>query len=206
MFNTNPNPQLISAIFSQAVYHGALEIFGLVELRGLLRKAGDWESKLSDQGCQGLSSLDCQDLLNSLIEQYGLLTTHGICLRLGRVIYQYLRRNYPEVIFNYSMEKHMWSLEKRITNELEKLTQWLQKNLACQIGMEKENENWIIRMNLFDKCHPEINKISFYFFNGILQECLEWMDSRHRYRIEMLSDSRDDHSSYSISIRYQPID
>lgn len=206
MFNTTPNPQLISAVFSQAIYHGALELFGLVELRGLLRKAGDLESKLSVQGCQGLSSLDCQDLFNSLIEQYGLLTTQGICLRLGRAIYQYLRRNYPEVIFNNSMEKRMRSLEKRITNELEKLTQWLQKNLACQMGMEKENENWIIRMNLFEKCHPEINTTSFYFFNGILQECLEWMDSRHRYRIEMISNPIDDHSSYSISISYQSID
>ena len=206
MLNANPEPLLISADFSQAIYYGALEILGMVELRGLLKKAGDWDSKLSDQGYQGLSSLDCQDLLNSLIGQYGLLTTQGICLRMGCVIFQYLRRNYPEIIFNNSIEERMWPLDKRIMNELENLTHWLQKNLACQLRMAKENKNWIIRMNLFEKCHPEINKISFYFFNGILQECLEWMDSRHRYKIETYSDPIDDHSSYSISISYQPID
>jgi hypothetical protein len=206
MFNADPDSQLISTVFSLAIYHGALEIFGLVELRGLLEKVGDWESKLSGKGCHGLSSLDCQDLLNSFIEQYGLLATQGICVRLGRVIYQYLRRNNPEIIINNSMEKRMQSLDNRISNELEVLTQCLQKNMACQIGMEKENKNWIIRMNLFEKYHPEINKISFYFFNGILQECLEWMDSRHRYRIEMLFNPIDDHDSYRISISYQSID
>ena len=206
MLNTNPEPLLISANFSQAIYYGAFEMLGAFELRKLLKKTGNCNVKLSDHGCQGLSSSEFKDLLNSLIGQYGLLTAQGICLRIGRVIFQYLRRNYPEIIFNNSIEEHMQPLDKWIGNELENLTQWLQKNLACQIGMDKENENWVIRMNLFEKCHPEINKIYFYFFNGILQDCLEWMDSRHRYRIEMFSNSKDDHSSYGISISYQPID
>jgi len=206
MFNTNNKPQLVSAVFSKAIYYGALEILGVDGLEGLLKKAGDWDGKFSDQDCQGLSSWDCQDLLNSLIEHYGLLTAQGICLRSGRVIYQYLHRNFPEIIFNNTIEKRMQPLDKRITDELENLIQWLQKNLACQIGMEKEKENWIVRLKLIENYHPEINKISFYFFNGILQECLEWMDSRHRYKIVLLSDSTDDQSSYGISIGYQLID
>ena len=206
MLNTNPEPLLISAEFSQAIYYGALEMLGAFELRKLFKKTGNCDFKLSGHGCQGLSSLEFKDLLNALIEQYGLLTAQGIFLRIGCTTFQYLRRNSLEIIFNSSIEESMRPLDKRITNELENLTQWLQKNLTCQIGMEKENENWIIRMNLFEKCHPEINKISFYFFNGILRESLEWMDSRHRYRIKMLSNPIDDHSSYRISINYQPID
>jgi len=100
----------------------------------------------------------------------------------------------------------MWSLDKRITDELMNLTQWLQKNLAFQMGVFKEKDYWMIRIKLFKKCHPEINGISFYFFNGILQECLEWMDSRHRYRIKMIPDSIDDLFSYTIAISYLPID
>jgi hypothetical protein len=203
MFNANLNPKLVSADFSLAIYNSAFEILGLDEFRRLLRKAGDWEYKLPDQNCQGLSLSDCQNLLNSLIEQYGLLTTQGICFRLGRVIYQYFRRNYPEVIFNNSMEKRLQSLDKRISNELEALTQWISKNMACQIDMAKENKNWMIRISLFEKYLLEINMISFYFLNGILQECLEWMDNRHKFKIEMQINPIDDYRTYSISISHQ---
>jgi len=205
MFYISHDPILISTDFTQAILYGALEVLGSGELKKLLRLPEDRYLSLSDCGVQGLSSSVCMELLNAFIGQYGLITAQGICLRIGRATFQFLRRKHPEIIFNNSVEQRMRPLEERIMNELVNLTQWLQKNLACQIGMEKEKEDWIIRMKLFEKCHPEINMISFYFFNGILQECLEWMDSRHSYKIEMLSDLMGSLSSYSISICYQSI-
>jgi hypothetical protein len=206
MLYTNPELPLISSDLSQAIYYGALEMLGAFELRKFLKKAGDLDAKLSDHSCQRLSASDCKKLLNSLIEQYGLLTAQGICLRIGRVTFQYLRRNNPEIIFCNSFEECMLPLEKRINNELRSLTQWLQMHQTCKFRMEKENENWIITMNYPEECQSEMNNPSCYFFNGILQESLEWIDSHRRYRVEMHSDSVNDYRSYGFSISYHSID
>jgi hypothetical protein len=200
------NPQMISAVLFRAIYHGALEILGEVRLKEFLKKRGDGDGNLSDQKRNGLSSLECQDLLNSLVSQFGLLTVQGICLRIGQVVFQIIRRNYPEVISNIFNKESLQPQGNRITSQLENLSRWLQDNMACQIVMENGKGNWILKVKLLELYSSEMVKNCFYFFNGILQECLEWMDNRNRYRIEMHSDSIEDFNSFRITIRNQIID
>ncbi len=204
MLNTNPEPSMISANLSQAIYYSALELLGGVELKKILKKAGDLDAELSNPSFQRLSTSDFRKLLDVLIEQYGLLTAQGICLRIGRVAFQYIRRNNPK-IFNNPIEERMLSLDKRIKNELEKLTQWLQMNSFCKFQMEKKNENWIITMNYPEECHSEMNDPGLYFYSGILQESLEWMDCHQQYKVITNSINKNDHRSYEFSISYQLI-
>jgi len=206
MVDTKLDSPLISFILSRAIFQGALEVLGVVELKGLLKKGGDLGFENLDQGCLSLSSMECQDLIDSLLSQYGLITAQGLCLRIGQVVFQYLRRNYQEDILGNLTEKRMWPLEKQISDELINLTQWLQNNLACQMEVSRQKEYWLITIKLSKRCHPEIKMISFYFFNGILRECLEWMDSRHRYKIFVSPDSIDLLTSYTMVISYLPIE
>lgn len=196
---------MISADLSQAIYYGAFEMLGPFELGELLRKTGSWDVQLPDHGCHGLSSSEVKDLLDSINQQYGLLTAQGFYLRIGRVSFHYLRRNNPQMIFDNSIEKRMLLLEDQINNELEKETHWLQKNLVCQLHVKKQKDNWIIKVNHSEESPQEINNAILFFLKGLLQECLEWMDSRHRYVMSMLSDPVDN-NSYSISISSQLID
>jgi hypothetical protein len=196
---------MISADLSQAIYYGAFEILGPFELGELLKKTEFRAVHLPGDGCNGLSSSEVKDLLDSINQRYGLLTAQGFYLRIGRVSFHYLRRNNSQMIFDNSIEKRMQLLEDQINNELEKETHWLQKNLVCQFRVKKQKSNWIIKVNLSVEYPPEINNTSYFFLKGFLQECLEWMDSRHRYVISMLSDTVDN-DSYSISIGSQLID
>lgn len=201
MLNTNPESLLISVDLSQAIYYGALEMLGGFELKKFLKKVGNLDAELSDNSFQRLSASDFKEILNALIAQYGLLTVQGICLRIGHVTFQYIRRNNPK-IFNNPIEERMLPLEKRINNELEKITQWLQMNLVCKFRMEKENENWIIVVHYPEECQLKMESPTPYFFNGILQESLEWMDNHQRFRVVMHSDSKNDHRSYNFSISH----
>ncbi len=204
MSNINPQSPPISADFSQAIYYGALELLGEFELKKILKKVGNLDAEISGLFFHHLPASDFKEIPNVLIAHYGLLTAQGICLRIGRVTFQYLRRNNPE-IFNNPVEERMLSLDRRINNNLTKLIQWLQMNLACKFRMEMENENWIITMNYPEECLLEGNNPGHYFFIGIFQECLEWMDGHQRYKVEMPPDSKNDHRSYRFFISYSSI-
>jgi len=196
---------MISADLSQAIYYGTFEMLGSLELAELLKKTGFLELRWSDKSCIGLTSKEVKDLLDSIHEQYGLLTAQGFYLRIGRVAFQYLRRNDPQIILDNSIEKRMQLLDDQIRGELEKDTNWLQENLNCQIHVKKQESNWIIFVNHPLEYPPEINKASFYFLKGFLQECLEWIDSRHRFVISYLPDPVHK-NSHRISISSQLID
>lgn len=196
---------MISADLSQAIYYGTFEMLGTFELAKLLKKTGFLDLRWSGKSCIGLTSKEVKDLLDSITEQYGLLTAQGFYLRIGRVAFQYLRRNDPQIILDNSIEKRMQLLEDQISGELEKETNWLQKNLNCKIHVKKQEGNWIIIVTHPLECSPEINKARFYFLKGFLQESLEWMDNRHRYVISFLPDPVQNNSHY-ISIDSQSID
>jgi hypothetical protein len=205
MFNSNHESLMISADLSQAIYYATFEMLGSFELAKLLKKTGFLDLRLSDKSCIGLTSSEVKELLVSIHEQYGFLTAQGFYLRIGRVAYQYLRRIDPQIILDNLFEKRMQLLEDQISGELEKDTNWLQKNLKCQLHMKKQEGKWIIIVTHPQECPPEINKASFYFLNGFLQESLEWMDNRHRYVISFLPDPVHN-NSHCISIDSQLID
>jgi hypothetical protein len=205
MFNSNHKSLMISADLSQAIYYGTFEMLGSFELAKLLKKTGFLDLRGSDKSCIGLTSSDVKELLNSIHEHYGLLTAQGFYLRIGRVAFQYLRRNDPQIILDNSIEKRMQLLEDQISGELEKDTNWLQKNLNCQMHVKKQEGNWIINVTHPLECPPEINNASYYFLKGFLQECLERMDNRHRVVISFIPDPVHPNSQ-CISIGSQLID
>jgi hypothetical protein len=203
MFNLNREPQMISADLAQAIYYAACEVLGSFELREILKKTRLCVVQSPDNRHNSMSSSEVKDLVILINQRYSLPTGQGFFLRIGRMTFQYLRRNNSQMIIDNSMEKHMQLLEVQINNELKKDTSWLQKNLGYQMDVKKQKGNWMIIVDYPVERSPEINNASFFFLRGFFQECLEWMDNRHRYVISFVSDPIRNNISYSISISSQ---
>jgi hypothetical protein len=204
MFYSNHAPRMISADLARAINYATYEVLGPFELGELLKKTDSNVVQVRDNGCNGMSLSEVKDLVISINERFGLLTAQGFFFQIGRVTFQYLRRNNSQMIFDNSIDKRLQPLEDQISSELEKDAKWLHKKLDYQMEVKKHKGNWMIIVNHPLERSPEISSTSYFFLKGLFHECLEWMDNRHRYVISWLSDPVHN-NSFSISINPQPL-
>jgi hypothetical protein len=202
MINASQDSLLISANLSKAIYHGAFEMLGQFELK----KTWDLDVSSSDHRYPGLTFSEVNQLLVRFIQQYGLPTVQGILLRIGRETFQNLRRNNPEIGFNKSIERRMQPLHKRLNSELTKLLEWMQLNTSCQYQVVSEDNKRVIHLTFKERFEKEIRTTIFYFYRGVIEACLDWVENLYRYRIELVSDLLDDQRTLSISVGYQQND
>jgi hypothetical protein len=168
----------ISLEFSRILFRSAFEILGEDDLNWVLCK-----TKLPNPITNGLSCEQVYSLERILNEFFGLLSAQGLSLRIGRIAFQTMRREFEEIKNLGMIDNRLKPLPKRLHYSFVVLGKTLNKHLGVQMVTKESIKGWRVKTKMKMKNDISIN-LRTYFIKGLIQEFLEWLDARKDFRIE----------------------
>ena len=173
--------------FCQMLHQGALEVLGETDLRILLVLSALKTDNNNDPIWKPISIDQVNRFLTALVKKYGLLSTRGISQLIGRAAFSSMRHTNKTIQEIGSIQRRLEPFSQRMLSGLREYFEMLQEHILIPITIIETTTGWQIEFNDDLKSGPacEVNAISF-FLKGMLQEFLEWMDSRRNFKIEEL--------------------
>jgi len=177
--------------FTQLMYLSVLEVLGETEFNLLIESSTLKVDNRDDPTWKPITIDQLNSFLNVLVNKYGLLSARGFVLLTGRATFRNLRRRNQDVQEIGSIQHRLEPFSTRIFLGLRDCIKLLQDHLTTPIQLIETTPGWQVEFNdgINSELMREINAFSF-FLKGILQEFLEWMDPRRKFKVEELNPSQ----------------
>ena len=181
----------ISPEFSHILIQSAIELLGRDDLLHVLKQAylGGWLDS-APSVIRGLTMAEYHCFQDDMISIFGKLSAQGLMQRIGRIVFCKMRRRIERIKNLGSIEHRMTPLSRRLQADLGELGKILENSLDCTLSAQSTGKDWQITLS---GCpgEREYSSLSCYLIKGLLQEFLEWSDSRKDFRMEELVTSND---------------
>lgn len=186
-----PNPE-----FQQVIRATIDQIMGDENSPGAMGRPGF--PQIMGAGGEGPSLLAALgDFGIQLANMYDDLTAKGLLIRMGRVSLMTIRMRYPQISNLGSLENRLKPIDRRFTDSLEAVAEWLSQVFGLNIESEKE-ESMQYRM-LFPPVERDQSYALFFIF-GFLEEFCTWLDARKAYRLTFQESEASTHPAMDIAI------
>jgi len=193
--------------FTQLLYLSVLEVLGETEFNSLIESSALKVEGRDDPTRKPIAIDQLNSFLNALVNKYGLLSTRGFILLIGRATFRNLRRRNQAIQEIGSMQRRLEPFSTRIFLGLSDCIKLLQGHISTPIQLIETTPGWQVEFNDVVNLESmrEINAFSF-FLKGILQEFLEWMDPRRSFKVEELNPSHASFHNSGFFIQVLPMD
>lgn len=171
----NHRQSYCSVAFSQVIFQAAVDVLGQPEAAKLL---------LQDNGCMAPD-----DLIDSLVQRYGVCGGRGIAQRMGRAAFKYFLDLYGDELNLTGIDFRLMPTGRRLQAGLEIVSRKLSEECGAQINLDADSSAYYWLILWQRETGDQVGQHDFaYFLAGMAQELMSWSGGGRFYNVRESSD------------------
>jgi len=193
--------------FCYFFYASVIETLGESDFKDLLVSSGLNEFDFYRPTFKPISIFQLNVFINALLSKYGILSSQGICILVGKAFFRNLRRERREVQEIGKIQRRLEQFSVRIYSGLIDLTEILQAHMQIPMRIIECSQKWQVEFNDEVLTHLDVRISSLsYFLRGFFQEYLEWMETDRHFKIEESLSEKSTQFKRGLEISVIPLD